>query len=115
MARKKFDSLEDYMAFVDQATRDGVRVKAYGGLEVEVPDDYTLPRGVTSGMADAEVGDQAAETPPLPEPETVAETAAVEPPLRSETKDEWADYARAVGVDPTGMTKAEIIKATGQE
>lgn len=121
MARKQFDTVEDYMAFVDQATRDGVRLKLYGGLEVEVPDDYTLPRGVTSGMADADTGDQAAETPPQPEPETVgdaeAERAAVvaEPPLKSENKDAWEEYARATGVDPEGMTKAEIISATGQE
>jgi hypothetical protein len=110
----RFDSLEEYMGFLDAATREGVRVKAYGGLEVEVPDGYE--RGKTSGMLDTEAGDQATETPSSDEAPTVAEVAeereAGEAPSQSDTKSAWEDYADTLGVDHTGMTKAEIIEAT---
>lgn len=45
----------------------------------------------------------------------VAEPVEVEAerPNVSDVKAEWEAYARAVGVDPDGLTKAEIIDAVG--
>ena len=34
-------------------------------------------------------------------------------PAESDRKDAWESYARSQGVDPAGMTKAEIVEACG--
>ena len=34
-------------------------------------------------------------------------------PAESERKDVWESYARSQGVDPSGMTKAELIEQFG--
>jgi hypothetical protein len=102
-----FDTLEAQMAFVDEVTRAGVRVKIRSGLEVEVPDDYR--RGKTS----AELTDEnkSAEPEPEPEPQFIPPAGdRPEPPPLSATRHEWADYAASVGVDTEGLTKAEIQK-----
>lgn len=117
MTIERFNTLEDQLGFVNEAISAGVRVKIRSGLEVEVPDGYE--RGKTSEQltAEAEVEPEPEpEAEATPEPEPVAEVAEPEPdeptkPNKTDDKPTWETYARSLGIDIEGMTKAEIIKA----
>ncbi len=52
-----------------------------------------------------------APAPSADEPPEATAPHDLPPPAASATKTSWAIYARKVGVDPTGLTKAQIRKA----
>lgn len=83
-----------YTAEVDDATFDAL--SARGVLEV-APEPDPEP-------------DDPSEPDPEPEPDEVPE--GVERPKKVANLDTWQAYARSLGIDPKGMTKAEIIAAT---
>ena len=91
-----------YTAEVDDATFDAL--SARGVLEVAPepepdpePDDPSEPEPDPEADAPDEV-DEAPE--------------GVERPKKVANLDTWQSYARSLGIDPKGMTKAEIIAAT---
>ena len=49
---------------------------------------------------------------PDPEPEPAPEQKGVKRPARTAPVDVWRAYAEAQGIDPKGLSKAEIIAAT---
>ncbi len=61
----------------------------------------TYPIGIVPDISPAE---PTAEQGPEAQPE---------PPAASATRVKWVDYATAVGVDPTGLTIAQIKKKVG--
>lgn len=89
-----------YSADVDDATFDVL--SALGVIEVAQepdpePDDPSEPEPDPEADAPDEV-DEAPE--------------GVERPKKVANLDTWQSYARSLGIDPKGMTKAEIIAAT---
>lgn len=94
-----------YSAEVDGPTFDAL--KALGAVEVvEAPAE-----------ASAAVEDEPAEAPveveSTDEPDEVEEAPeGMERPKKVANLETWQTYARSMGIDPKGMTKAEIIAAT---
>lgn len=86
---------------------EDARVLLERGLVVE-PD--AVPSVRRAARADAPV-----ERPREPEADAVPEPAGGAPqrPRKAAALDAWRAYATAKGVDPKGMTKAELIAAVG--
>ena len=57
-------------------------------------------RGWRQRIADRDAARQVAETPPV----------SATPPAANAVKAEWVTYAEAIGIDPTGLTKNELIE-----
>lgn len=103
-----------------QRTDAGLRLRRRGD-ELTV-DDETEAWLRKHGLAvEPEAEEKAAEPKPEPEAEEKAEEKAAEPvekparaqkPAKAAPVDEWRAYAKASGVDPAGLSKAEIIAAT---
>lgn len=88
------------------------------GYTAEVDDatfDALSARGVLEVAPELEP-DPEADDPSEPEPDPEAEPdevpEGVERPKKVANLDTWQAYARSLGIDPKGMTKAEIIAAT---
>ena len=81
--------------------------------EVEVKEEAPKPEPVAEKVAEPEPVEK-----PEPVAEKVAEPEPVEKPVRAQKPakaapvDEWRAYAKSAGVDPAGLSKAEIIAAT---
>lgn len=98
-----------------QRTDAGLRLRRRGGeLTVDAETEAWLRTHGLAGEPKAE------EKAPEPKPEPVKEKPAepVEKPARAQKPakaapvDEWRAYAKSAGVDPAGLSKAEIIAAT---
>ena len=103
-----------YTAEVDDATFDAL--SARGVLEVAPePEPDPEPDDPSEPEPDPEPDDPS-EPEPDPEadaPDEVDEAPeGVERPKKVANLDTWQSYARSLGIDPKGMTKAEIIAAT---
>lgn len=101
-----------------QRTDAGLRLRRRGDeLTVDAETEAWLRKHRLAADAD-EV--KVEEEAPKPEPveEKVAEPEPVEKPVRAQKPakaapvDEWRAYAKSAGVDPAGLSKAEIIAAT---
>ena len=98
-----------------QRTDSGLRLRRRGDeLTVDAETEAWLRTHGLAGEPKAE------EKAPEPKPEPVKEKPAepVEKPARAQKPakaapvDEWRAYAKSAGVDPAGLSKAEIIAAT---
>lgn len=127
MTVHQFNSIEEFYAFVEQATADDVRPMIRHGWQIEVPDWYKPSEKVEGG----DTVDSAFDTEEEVE-ETRAEEAAeaveayernlaegaqdqVNPPAapaRNASRDQWVDYANALGLDPGDKSRDDIIKMT---
>lgn len=65
------------------------------------PTNYSYPIGVVPS------------DPPTGATADAGSEVSPEPPAPSANKPAWEAYAEAVGVDPAGLTKAQIRKAVG--
>lgn len=112
----RFDTLEDYLAFVNQAHKDGLRPLLRHGLQVEVPDGYDPNAKVEVAESEPEEDLQAEANEAVEAYErNLAEGVqeqVVPPttPARNASRDTWADYAKALGLDPTDKSRDDIIK-----
>lgn len=101
-----------------QRTDSGLRLRRRGDeLTVDAETEAWLR---THGLAGEPEADEKADEPE-PEADEKAEEKAAEPvekparaqkPAKAAPVDEWRAYAKASGVDPAGLSKAEIIAAT---
>ena len=102
-----------------QRTDAGLRLRRRGDeLTVDAETEAWLRKHRLAADVD-EV--KAEEEAPKPKPEPEAEEKAAEPvekparaqkPAKAAPVDEWRAYAKSAGVDPAGLSKAEIIAAT---
>lgn len=103
-----------------QRTEAGLRLRRRGDeLTVDAETEAWLRTHGLAGEPEAE--EKAAEPKPEPEAEEKVEEEAAEPvekparaqrPAKAAPVDEWRAYAKSAGVDPAGLSKAEIIAAT---
>lgn len=101
-----------------QRTDAGLRLRRRGDeLTVDGETEAWLRTHGLAGESEAE--EKAAE--PEPDAEEKAEEKTAEPiekparaqkPAKAAPVDEWRAYAKSAGVDPAGLSKAEIIAAT---
>ena len=101
-----------------QRTDSGLRLRRRGDeLTVDAETEAWLR---THGLAGEPEADEKADEPE-PEADEKADEKAAEPvekparaqkPAKAAPVDEWRAYAKASGVDPAGLSKAEIIAAT---
>ena len=101
-----------------QRTDAGLRLRRRGDeLTVDAETEAWLR---THGLAGEPEADEKADEPE-PEADEKADEKAAEPvekparaqkPAKAAPVDEWRAYAKASGVDPAGLSKAEIIAAT---
>lgn len=101
-----------------QRTDAGLRLRRRGDeLTVDAETEAWLRKHGLAGEPEAD--EKAAE--PEPEADGKAEEEPAEPvekpardqkPAKAAPVDEWRAYAKASGVDPAGLSKAEIIAAT---
>lgn len=99
-----------------QRTDAGLRLRRRGDeLTVDAETEAWLRTHGLAGEPEAE------EKAPEPETEEKAEEKPAEPaekpvraqkPAKAAPVDEWRAYAKSAGVDPAGLSKAEIIAAT---
>lgn len=87
------------------------------GYAADVDDgtfDVLSARGVLGGEPPEVVESAAPETPEVVEPAAPepSEEDAPKRPKQAANIDTWQTYARALGIDPKGMSKQEIIAAT---
>lgn len=85
-----------YTAEVDDATFDAL--SARGVLAAEVPATVLV--------------EQSPAEPPIETAEDAPSAEELRRPKQAANLDAWETYARALGIDPKGMTKQEIIAAT---
>lgn len=98
-----------------QRTEAGLRLRRRGDeLTVDAETEAWLRTHGLAGEPEAE--EKAAEPKPEPAKEEPAEPAEkparAQKPAKAAPVDEWRAYAKASGVDPAGLSKAEIIAAT---
>ena len=98
-----------------QRTDAGLRLRRRGDeLTVDAETESWLRKHGLAGESEA----KKAAPKPAPVEEAVAEPEPVEKPVRTQKPakaapvDEWRAYAKSAGVDPAGLSKAEIIAAT---
>lgn len=94
-----------YTAEVDDATFDAL--SARGVLAAEVPATIV----VEQSPAEPPIETAEAE-PPIETAEDAPSAEELRRPKQAANLDAWETYARALGIDPKGMTKQEIIAAT---
>lgn len=88
---------------VDGETEAWLRTHGLAG-EPEAEEEAAEPEPEAEPEAEEEAGEKAAE--PVEKP------ARTQKPAKAAPVDEWRAYAKASGVDPAGLSKAEIIAAT---
>ena len=98
-----------------QRTDAGLRLRRRGDeLTVDAETEAWLRKHGLAGEPKAE--EKAAEPKPEPAKEEPAEPAEkparAQKPAKAAPVDEWRAYAKSAGVDPAGLSKAEIIAAT---
>lgn len=98
-----------------QRTDAGLRLRRRGDeLTVDAETEAWLRKHGLAGEPEAE--EKAAEPKPEPVEEKPSEPAEkpvrAQKPAKAAPVDEWRAYAKASGVDPAGLSKAEIIAAT---
>lgn len=98
-----------------QRTDAGLRLRRRGDeLTVDAETEAWLRKHGLAGEPEAK--EKAAEPKPEPVKEKPAEPAEkpvrAQKPAKAAPVDEWRAYAKAAGVDPAGLSKAEIIAAT---
>lgn len=103
-----------------QRTDAGLRLRRRGDeLTVDAETEAWLRAHGLAGEPEAE--EKAPEPKTEPETEEKAEEKPAEPaekpvraqkPAKAAPVDEWRAYAKSAGVDPAGLSKAEIIAAT---
>lgn len=98
-----------------QRTDAGLRLRRRGDeLTVDAETEVWLRKHGLAGEPEAK--GKAPE--PKPEPvkekpaEPVEKPARAQKPAKAAPVDEWRAYAKSAGVDPAGLSKAEIIAAT---
>ena len=103
-----------FRGFWEEKLSDGRRTMHRPGDEVKVSGDV-LARLERLGVVVDEGKAQPAPSP-VPEPEPVGEESApatAEKPWKTAKLDVWQDYARSQGVDPSGLSKQELIAKLG--
>lgn len=98
-----------------QRTDAGLRLRRRGDeLTVDAETEAWLRKHGLAG--EPKVEEKAPEPKPEPVEEEPAEPAEkparAQKPAKAAPVDEWRAYAKASGVDPAGLSKAEIIAAT---
>ena len=99
-----------------QRTDAGLRLRRRGDeLTVDAETEAWLRKhGIAGDASEAEAKEKA----PEPAAEEVEQVAPAEKPSRAQKPakaapvDEWRAYAKSLGIDPSGLSKAEIIAAT---
>lgn len=98
-----------------QRTDAGLRLRRRGDeLTVDAETEAWLRKHGLAGEPEAK--EKAAKPKPEPAKEKPAEPAEkpvrAQKPAKAAPVDEWRAYAKSAGVDPAGLSKAEIIAAT---
>ena len=105
--------MQVFRGFWEEELPDGRRVMHRPGDPVTLTDPAELARLTTLGVVGSEVRRV------VPEPVAPVEEPAAPPaperekPWKTAKLEVWQEYARGVGVDPAGKSKAEIIAAVG--
>lgn len=100
-----------------QRTDAGLRLRRRGDeLTVDAETEAWLRKHKLAADADEVKAAKVAEPEPaveqVAEPEPVEKPARAQRPAKAAPVDEWRAYAKTAGVDPAGLSKAEIIAAT---
>lgn len=103
-----------------QRTDAGLRLRRRGDeLTVDAETEAWLRKHGIAGDADKETASlpkaKPAEAPQKQEEQAAEEAsgrANADKPAKAAPVDEWRAYAKGLGIDPSGLSKAEIIAAT---
>ena len=98
-----------------QRTDSGLRLRRRGDeLTVDAETEAWLRKHGLAGEPEAKGKAPGPKSEPVKEKpaEPVEKPARAQKPAKAAPVDEWRAYAKSAGVDPAGLSKAEIIAAT---
>ncbi len=88
-------------------TYRGVTVQTSDEVAKGLPATFNMKVAGSQPVRATTAGEQSVE------PEGSSASQSVKAPAKTASRGDWAKYAESVGIDPGDMTRAELIKATG--